>query len=803
MRSTVVVVLFICCCCCCLCCCYYPLLVHGLASSTTSTTTRRKTKNQKPNSRHSSSSARQSTTTTTTSKKRYRQLHHPPRQRDPWAVERDLPYKFILGSDESGTGCLAGPIVTVTCCCLGMTTSTTSTKTTHHNPLEKDDDSQSNKNNHKHHQPNHCWESRPSWFIEGVQDCKRLSRSERWRIYQQVLHHPDEYKWTIAIRSAEQVDQAPSISHAIADCFTESIGQLATQILDQTRTTMTTTTLDDDHHHHHHDNDEIGEDVILSIVDGPSSPKGLSIPSRPWIGGDNTVYTIALASILAQVTRDKIVVHDLAPLYPQYGFERHKGYGTAAHLTALTNFGPCPIHRQSCKVVRRLLRSSTTTTTRDRTLASSSSTTTTTTEQPPSVQPPNDGNNSTLTTISTLLRSTTTTTRNRTLASSSSTTTTTTEQPPSVQPPNDGNNSTLATISTTTQAKSSYAVVSPTTQSLDRGSFVSRLSMLLLTGAGQGGRLFQPQPAQATYTDPKTRILMPDPEEIANAIPKDWTLEDADNPFSSWYANQKRIGSNSGGSSSSSGNPNNKIDNQLFSRLDSSNDALFYKEDRFVEHVDEQAVQLMTNYIAQVLQTASENKNNKNKDGTTRLGISVLDLCSSWTSHIPSSLLLSSSSSSVRLDRVAGLGMNANELQANPSLTEWTVQDLNDNPILPYNTESFDVILLQLSIDYLIQPLQVCQELGRVCSHGGTIHILFSNRLFLSKAIALWTGADDVDHVYTVASYLHYCQPNLFGNIVAQDLSVRTKKKKNGGRIVGDPLYVVTATKMTTTSNNT
>ena len=727
--------------------------MHGLASRTTSTTTRRKTKNQKPNSRHSYSSARQSTTTTTTNKKRYRQLHHPPRQRDPWAVERDLSYKFILGSDESGTGCLAGPIVTVTCCCLGMTTLTTTTKTTHHNPLEKDDDSKSNKNNHNHHQPNHCWESRPSWFIEGVQDCKRLSRSERWRIYQQVLHHPDEYKWTIAIRSAEQVDQAPSISHAIADCFTESIGQLATQILDQTRTTMTTTTLDDDHHH---DNDEIGEDVILSIVDGPSSPKGLSIPSRPWIGGDNTVYTIALASILAQVTRDKIVVQDLAPLYPQYGFERHKGYGTAAHLTALTNFGPCPIHRQSCKVVRRLLRSTTTPTTRDRTLASSSSTTTTTTEQPPSVQPPNDGNNSTLT-----------------------------------------------TISTTTQAKSSYAVVSPTTQSLDRGSFVSRLSMLLLTGAGQGGRLFQPQPAQATYTDPKTRILMPDPEEIANAIPKDWTLEDADNPFSFWYANQKRIGSNSGGSSSS-GNPNNKIDNRLFSRLDSSDDALFYKEDRFVEHVDEQAVQLMTNYIAQVLQTASENKNNNNKDGTTRLGISVLDLCSSWTSHIPSSLLLSSSSSSssVRLDRVAGLGMNANELQANPSLTEWTVQDLNDNPILPYDTESFDVILLQLSIDYLIQPLQVCQELGRVCSHGGTIHILFSNRLFLSKAIALWTGADDVDHVYTVASYLHYCQPNLFGNIVAQDLSVRTKKKKNGGRIVGDPLYVVTATKMTTTTSN-
>jgi SAM-dependent methyltransferase len=178
----------------------------------------------------------------------------------------------------------------------------------------------------------------------------------------------------------------------------------------------------------------------------------------------------------------------------------------------------------------------------------------------------------------------------------------------------------------------------------------------------------------------------------------------------------------------------------------------------------------MTNYISQVAIVP----------GTK----SVLDLCSSWTSHI--------STPKVPLLRVAGLGMNAKELEANKVLTEWTVQDLNEKQVLPYQDAVFDVILLQLSIDYLTKPLQVCKEIGRVLKPGGKVHFLFSNRLFLSKAVAVWTGADDIDHAFTVGSYLHFCQGGLFQQIEAHDLSVR---KGRGKRIVGDPLYVVTAIK--------
>ena len=76
---------------------------------------------------------------------------------------------------------------------------------------------------------------------------------------------------------------------------------------------------------------------------------------------------------------------------------------------------------------------------------------------------------------------------------------------------------------------------------------------------------------------------------------------------------------------------------------------------------------------------------------------------------------------------------------------------------------------------------------------NGKIAILFSNRLFLSKAIGLWTGSDDIEHAYTVGSYLHFCNGG-FTDIKAEDLSTRKQKGKERV-IVGDPLYVVTATK--------
>lgn len=281
-----------------------------------------------------------------------------------------------------------------------------------------------------------------------------------------------------------------------------------------------------------------------------------------------------------------------------------------------------------------------------------------------------------------------------------------------------------------------------------RGFLVSLVSVSI-------GMAFVPSmPSHASIRDAKTGVLLPSVGEIESSIPKNWN--DDDNPLSSG-------------------------DESSFSRLDTAPDGVFYSVPRFVEHVDENAVETMTNYISDVL---------------LRDGDSVLDLCSSWTSHIRPGR-----GRELGLKRVAGLGMNARELEANPTLTEWTVMDLNDAAKdngggvvrLPYDDGSFDVIMIQLSVDYLIHPLEVMREASRVLRKDGRIAVLFSNRLFLSKAVGLWTGSDDVDHAYTVGSYLHYCDGG-FENIKAEDLSTRQKRGRER-MIVGDPLYVVTATK--------
>ena len=299
--------------------------------------------------------------------------------------------------------------------------------------------------------------------------------------------------------------------------------------------------------------------------------------------------------------------------------------------------------------------------------------------------------------------------------------------------------------------------------------------------------------AAAMTTNPTTGIALPDLGEIENSIPKEWT--NVDNPF---------LDSNSG--TNNNGSTISTMSRTMFGRLDTKPDSIFYTEPRFVEHVDKQAVQIMTEYISTAALT-------KHTDANTDT-IAVLDLCSSWTSHISLKEDGSAGATQAKVTRISGLGMNAQELKANPVLTDWTVQDLNTGTgtpeggvtgglQLPYDDGTFDVVLCQLSIDYLTQPFEVLREVLRVLKVGGTVHILYSNRLFLTKAVGLWSGADDIDHTYYVGCYLHFCSDtnnnnknnNKYGRydqITAQDLS---KRNKRNGRIIGDPMYVVRAVK--------
>jgi len=121
------------------------------------------------------------------------------------------------------------------------------------------------------------------------------------------------------------------------------------------------------------------------------------------------------------------------------------------------------------------------------------------------------------------------------------------------------------------------------------------------------------------------------------------------------------------------------------------------------------------------------------------------------------------------------------------------VRDLNADPALPYKDATFDVVTCTVSIDYLTRPLEVVAEVARVLRPGGVVAIVFSDRLFFSKAIALWTGKDDLEHVYTVGSYLHYGGGAKLTPPMAAELTPPKSRRKGKGK--GDPLYVVYASR--------
>lgn len=195
-----------------------------------------------------------------------------------------------------------------------------------------------------------------------------------------------------------------------------------------------------------------------------------------------------------------------------------------------------------------------------------------------------------------------------------------------------------------------------------------------------------------------------------------------------------------------------------FARMDESSDQLFYDQARLVYHIDDPCVAALTDYYS---------KNFKDGDD-------VLDLCSSWVSHYPKDW---------KGGKVVGLGMNQYELERNPQLTDFVVKDLNEDPSLPFDDNSFDKVTCVVSIDYLNKPLEIVKEMGRVLRPGGEAIISMSNRCFPSKAFQIWLQTSDLEHIFIVGSFFHFS--GLFEPPSSEDRS------PNPGR--SDPLYIVKA----------
>lgn len=218
-----------------------------------------------------------------------------------------------------------------------------------------------------------------------------------------------------------------------------------------------------------------------------------------------------------------------------------------------------------------------------------------------------------------------------------------------------------------------------------------------------------------------------------------------------------------------------------FRRIDETMDYQFYMQPRFVTHIDDGAIASLTEYYRRTLPA----------------GGAILDLCSSWISHLPPEIEYST---------VCGIGMNVRELEANARLTSFEARDLNTDPSLPYADTTFDAVVNAVSVDYMVRPNELFREMYRVLKPGGVAIMSFSNRYFATKAVRIWLEADEPGRLAIVANYFFHTAR--WEKIRALDIiplkSDGMPKLKAGSNIISaflasfasyDPMWVVEARK--------
>ncbi|MBV9258615.1 MAG: ribonuclease HII [Ktedonobacteraceae bacterium] len=200
-------------------------------------------------------------------------------------------YCFVAGLDEAGRGCLAGPVVAAAVIL----------------PLASPSNEQDIDNNLD-----------ITTRLVGVNDSKQLSEAMRERLYDVIMQNAVSVG--IGIGSVEVIDER-NILQATKHAMRLALKQLSPP----------------------------PQALLLDALLLPDIP----LPQRSIIKGDARCLSIAAASILAKVTRDRLMVQ-LHAQHPEYGFNQHKGYGTPAHLAALHQYGATPHHRRSFAPVREL-----------------------------------------------------------------------------------------------------------------------------------------------------------------------------------------------------------------------------------------------------------------------------------------------------------------------------------------------------------------------------------------------------------------------------------------------------------------
>jgi SAM-dependent methyltransferase len=181
-----------------------------------------------------------------------------------------------------------------------------------------------------------------------------------------------------------------------------------------------------------------------------------------------------------------------------------------------------------------------------------------------------------------------------------------------------------------------------------------------------------------------------------------------------------------------------------FERVDESDDADFYREPRLVAHIDDAARDALQRFYGALLPRNSD----------------VLDLMASCYSHLPVEGAYRA---------VVGLGMNGIELAANKQLSAAVIHDVNRRPELPFADAAFDACVLSVSVQYVTKPIALFRSVARILRPGGVLAIAYSNRLFPTKAVALWRAIGMADRGNLVSIYCR--EAGGFRDVDARDIT--------------------------------
>ena len=203
-------------------------------------------------------------------------------------------------------------------------------------------------------------------------------------------------------------------------------------------------------------------------------------------------------------------------------------------------------------------------------------------------------------------------------------------------------------------------------------------------------------------------------------------------------------------------------------RQDMTSDAEFYARPRMTHHLDAACRAQIGELYARFLSPGQQ----------------VLDLMSSWVSHLPP--IADAASAPMR---VAGLGMNQAELDANPALGQRVVQDLNLCPELPWHAAQFDVVVCTASIEYLLNPVAVVAEIRRVLKPGGRFVVTFSDRWFPGKAIQVWGDLHPFERLGMVLALLRDAGFSDLHSETLRGLKRPEDDKYIEQRLYSDPLF--------------